>query len=145
MLLAVLFTPQELALTFCFFSRFTFIYTPFFGGWGAFAFYMAVKVLESHWFAWVSQMSHLPNEIDEDNKGLDWFRMQVQASCNVEPGWFNDWFTGHLNYQIEHHLFPTMSRANLYKVAPLVQSLCKTHGIEYRNKTLMTAFIDVVR
>ncbi|BFZ22003.1 hypothetical protein BsWGS_25042 [Bradybaena similaris] len=135
----------ELALMLCFCSRLLYTYTPFFGLWGTFAFYMAVRVLESHWFTWISQMSHLPNEIVKDNKELEWFHMQLQASCNVEPGWFNDWFTGHLNYQIEHHLFPTMSRANLHKVAPLVQSLCEKHGIEYRNKTLMTGFIDVVR
>lgn len=28
--------------------------------------------------------------------------MQVLATCNVEQSFFNDWFTGHLNFQIEH-------------------------------------------
>jgi len=46
--------------------------------------------------------------------------LQVNATCNVEGGRFNDWFTGHLNYQIEHHLFPTMPRHNYSTVAPLV-------------------------
>ena len=45
---------------------------------------------------------------------------QVNATCNVEGGPFNDWFTGHLNYQIEHHLFPTMPRHNYSTVAPMV-------------------------
>ncbi|KAG8131113.1 putative Fatty acid desaturase 1 protein, partial [Naja naja] len=48
----------------------------------------------------------------------------LSATCNVDHSWFNDWFTGHLNFQIEHHLFPTMPRHNYYKVAPLVKSLC---------------------
>ncbi|BFZ22004.1 hypothetical protein BsWGS_25043 [Bradybaena similaris] len=135
----------DFALAVCFFYRFFYTYMPFFGGWGTFAFYMAMRFLESHWFTWVTQMSHLPNEVARDNKELEWFHMQLQASCNVDPGWFNDWFTGHLNYQIEHHLFPTMPRTSFHKVAPLIQSLCKKHGIEYRNKTLLTAFIDIVR
>jgi fatty acid desaturase len=28
--------------------------------------------------------------------------LQLKATCNIERSWFNDWFTGHLNMQIEH-------------------------------------------
>ncbi|KAH8851950.1 Fatty acid desaturase 2 [Schistosoma japonicum] len=31
-----------------------------------------------------------------------WFRLQLNGTCNVENSLFNDWFTGHLNFQIEH-------------------------------------------
>lgn len=27
---------------------------------------------------------------------------QLAATCNVEPSLFIDWFSGHLNFQIEH-------------------------------------------
>lgn len=27
---------------------------------------------------------------------------QLAATCNVEQSFFNDWFSGHLNFQIEH-------------------------------------------
>ncbi|XP_059174716.1 acyl-CoA 6-desaturase-like isoform X2 [Physella acuta] len=135
----------DLGLAIAFFMRFFYCYTPFFGGWGTFAFYMGMRFVESHWFTWVTQMSHLPNEVDRDSKNLDWFTLQLRSSCNVKSSWFNDWFTGHLNYQIEHHLFPTMPRMNYHKVAPLVESLCKKHGIEYRNKTLYTACADIIR
>lgn len=37
-----------------------------------------------------------------------------------------------------------MPRHNYYKVAPLVQSLCTKHGIEYKSKTLLSAFADIV-
>ncbi|KAH9523260.1 Acyl-CoA [Bulinus truncatus] len=135
----------DLALSVAFFIRFFYLFTPFFGGWGTFGFYMALRFIESHWFTWVTQMSHLPNEVDRDSKDLDWFTLQLRSSCNVHQSWFNDWFTGHLNYQIEHHLFPTMPRCNFHKVASLVQSLCKKHGIEYRDKTFFTACADIVR
>uniref|UniRef100_A0A0B6ZNJ4 Cytochrome b5 heme-binding domain-containing protein n=1 Tax=Arion vulgaris TaxID=1028688 RepID=A0A0B6ZNJ4_9EUPU len=135
----------DFALSIGFFYKFFYIFMPFFGGWGTFGFYMGMRFLESHWFTWVTQMSHLPNEVERDSKDQDWFNMQLRASCNVEPGWFNDWFTGHLNYQIEHHLFPTMPRTSFHKVSPLVQSMCKKHGIEYRNKTLITACVDIVK
>ncbi len=40
-------------------------------------------------------------EVDED-KERPWLPLQLAATCNVEKSAFNDWFTGHLNFQIEH-------------------------------------------
>ena len=59
------------------------------------------RCLESHWFVWVSQSNHVPMEILDD---LDrpWLSLQLHATCDIEQSWFNDWFTGHLNFQIEH-------------------------------------------
>jgi hypothetical protein len=48
-------------------------------------------------------MSHLPLPIEYDNE-LSWFRSQLRTTCNVEQSTFNDWFSGHLNFQIEHQL-----------------------------------------
>uniref|UniRef100_A0A663FBK4 Cytochrome b5 heme-binding domain-containing protein n=1 Tax=Aquila chrysaetos chrysaetos TaxID=223781 RepID=A0A663FBK4_AQUCH len=104
---------------------------------------LAYFFIFSSWFVWVSQMNHIPMDIYYDNN-LDWASTQLQATCNVEQSLFNDWFTGHLNFQIEHHLFPTMPRHNYWKVAPLVKSLCAKHGIEYQCKPLLTAFADIV-
>uniref|UniRef100_A0A672TIC4 Cytochrome b5 heme-binding domain-containing protein n=1 Tax=Strigops habroptila TaxID=2489341 RepID=A0A672TIC4_STRHB len=104
---------------------------------------VAYYFIFSSWFVWVSQMNHIPMDIYYD-KNLDWMSTQLQATCNVEQSLFNDWFTGHLNFQIEHHLFPTMPRHNYWKVAPLVKSLCAKHGIEYQCKPLLTAFADIV-
>ncbi|OXB59710.1 hypothetical protein ASZ78_012631 [Callipepla squamata] len=102
------------------------------------------RFIESNWFVWVTQMNHIPMHIDYD-KNVDWFSTQLQATCNVRQSLFNDWFSGHLNFQIEHHLFPTMPRHNYWKVAPLVKSLCAKHGIEYHCKPLLTAFADIVQ
>lgn len=42
-------------------------------------------------------------------------------------------------------LFPTMPRHNLHKIAPLVKSLCAKHGIEYQEKPLLKALLDIIR
>ncbi|KFP31334.1 Fatty acid desaturase 2 [Colius striatus] len=101
------------------------------------------QFLESHWFVWVTQMNHIPMEIDSE-KHRDWLSSQLAATCNIEQSFFNDWFTGHLNFQIEHHLFPTMPRHNFWKVKPLVKSLCAKHGVQYEEKPLGKAFVDIV-
>uniref|UniRef100_A0A674AXN3 Fatty acid desaturase 2 n=1 Tax=Salmo trutta TaxID=8032 RepID=A0A674AXN3_SALTR len=100
--------------------------------------------LESHWFVWVTQMNHLPMEMDHE-RHQDWLTMQLSATCNIEQSTFNDWFSGHLNFQIEHHLFPTMPRHNYHLVAPLVRALCEKHGVPYQVKTLKKGMTDVVR
>ncbi|KFO58322.1 Fatty acid desaturase 2 [Corvus brachyrhynchos] len=102
-----------------------------------------IMFLESHWFVWVTQMNHIPMEIDSE-KHRDWLSSQMAATCNIEQSFFNDWFTGHLNFQIEHHLFPTMPRHNFWKVKPLVKSLCAKYGVPYEEKPLGKAFVDIV-
>uniref|UniRef100_A0A671SAI7 Fatty acid desaturase 2 n=1 Tax=Sinocyclocheilus anshuiensis TaxID=1608454 RepID=A0A671SAI7_9TELE len=102
------------------------------------------RFMESHWFVWVTQMSHIPMNIDYE-KHQDWLSMQLVATCNIEQSPFNDWFSGHLNFQIEHHLFPTMPRHNYWRAAPHVRALCDKYGVKYQEKTLYGAFADIIR
>lgn len=134
----------DFAVMMGFYTKFIWLYTPLLGLQGMLFYYLMMRVIESHWFVWVSQSNHIPMEIDED-KCRPWLPLQVFATCDVEKSPFNDWFTGHLNFQIEHHLFPTMPRHNLYKVAPLCKALCEKHGIPYVVKPLKVAFADIVR
>ncbi|CAM4682593.1 unnamed protein product [Lepidochelys kempii] len=59
------------------------------------------RVLDSIVVLWVSHRNHIPMNIDYD-KNADWFSAQLQATYNVNQSLFNDWFTGLLNFQIEH-------------------------------------------
>ncbi|XP_053139187.1 acyl-CoA (8-3)-desaturase-like [Hemicordylus capensis] len=120
------------------------MYVPLMGFKSFMAYFCLARFLESTWFIWISQMNHIPMNIDYD-KNLDWVSAQLAATCNVDHSLFNDWYTGHLNFQIEHHLFPTMPRHNCKKVAPMVKSLCAKHGIKYQCKPLLTAFVDILR
>lgn len=44
-------------------------------------------------------------------------------------------FTGGLNRQVEHHLFPTLPRHNLPKAQELIRSFCSKHGLYYEVRT----------
>ncbi|KAF6103267.1 fatty acid desaturase 3 [Phyllostomus discolor] len=126
-----------------FYSRFFLSYLPFYSVSGVLLLFVAVRVLESHWFVWITQMNHIPKEIGHE-KHRDWASSQLAATCNVESSLFMDWFSGHLNFQIEHHLFPAMPRHNYHRVAPLVQALCAKHGLVYEVKPFLTALVDIV-
>uniref|UniRef100_A0ACB8G2H9 Fatty acid desaturase 2 n=1 Tax=Sphaerodactylus townsendi TaxID=933632 RepID=A0ACB8G2H9_9SAUR len=134
---------EDLAWAFSYYMRYFITYIPFYGVLGSLFLLTFVRFMESHWFVWVTQMNHIPMEIDRE-KHRDWLSTQLAATCNIEQSFFNDWFSGHLNFQIEHHLFPTMPRHNYHKIAPLVKSLCAKYGVAYEEKPLMRAFADIV-
>uniref|UniRef100_A0A0R3S3N1 FA_desaturase domain-containing protein n=1 Tax=Elaeophora elaphi TaxID=1147741 RepID=A0A0R3S3N1_9BILA len=57
--------------------------------------------------------------------------LQLHTTRNMRPGIFIDWLWGGLNYQIEHHLFPSMPRHNLKTVMPLVKQFCIENNLPY--------------
>ncbi|CAO2596650.1 Fatty acid desaturase 2-like protein FADS2B, partial [Lemmus lemmus] len=134
----------DIALVSSFYIRYFITFGPFYGIFGTVLLIYLVKFIESPWIALTTQMSHIPMKMSQE-ENHDWLSTQILATCNTEQSFFNDWFTGHLNFQIEHHLFPTMPRHNYHKVAPLVKSLCAKHGLQYENKPILKAFGDIAR
>jgi fatty acid desaturase len=76
---------------------------------------------------------------------LDFLRRQVLTSRNVAGGRLVDWLLGGLNYQIEHHLFPTMARPNLRRAQPLVRAFCHQHGLAYAEASLVGSYAQALR
>jgi len=62
---------------------------------------------------------------------VDYLRKQVLTSRNVSGGRWVDLVLGGLNYQIEHHLFPSMPSPALRHVQPLVRAFCAERGVPY--------------
>ncbi len=75
---------------------------------------------------------------------FDFLRRQVLMSRNISGGWLIDVFMGGLNYQIEHHLFPSMPRPNLALAQPLVRDFCAQQGIEYTETTLVGSYKVII-
>jgi len=50
---------------------------------------------------------------------------------------------GGLNYQIEHHLFPSMPRPHLRHAQPLVRDFCVGRGIPYYECGLLRSYGEV--
>ncbi len=76
---------------------------------------------------------------------LDFFRRQVITSRNVRGGWLTDFALGGLNYQIEHHLFPSMPRPNLRHAQGPVRAFCAEHGVPYCETGLFASYAQVLR
>lgn len=88
--------------------------------------------------------NHKGMPLTADGRRQDFLREQVLTSRNVLGHPAMDFWYGGLNYQIEHHLFPTMPRCNLRKVQPVVEAFCKERGISYHATGLLESYREVL-
>ncbi|MEY2442631.1 MAG: hypothetical protein QOJ46_2057 [bacterium] len=89
--------------------------------------------------------NHKGMPVRGDEETLDWLERQVTTSRNIRSGRIADFMYGGLNYQIEHHVFPTMPRANLRDVRPIVRRFCEDTGLSYHETSMPGAYLEVVR
>jgi fatty acid desaturase len=75
----------------------------------------------------------------------DFMRRQALTSRNVRGGRLTDLALGGLNYQIEHHLFPSMPRPNLHRAQALIEAFCKQRGVPYCESSLAGSFAQALR
>ncbi len=76
---------------------------------------------------------------------VDFLRRQVLTSRNVRGGLFTDFALGGLNYQVEHHLFPSMPRPALRHCQPLVRAYCEELGVEYTETSALVSYREALR
>lgn len=62
----------------------------------------------------------------------EWAAHQIESTVDFAPrSRLVTWFVGGLNYQIEHHLFPRICHLHYPALAPIVESVCRRHGVRY--------------
>ena len=89
--------------------------------------------------------NHIAMPIIARNEKLDFFTRQVRTSRNVAGGWWATALMGGLNYQIEHHLFPSMPRPHLAAARRLVRQHCQTLNVTYTETSLIAAWAIVTQ
>ncbi len=100
-----------------------------------FGFYLGVSFLTNH--------VGMPTLTGDDELG--YLRRQVVTSRNLSGPSFTGFIFGGLDSQIEHHLFPTMPRANLRRARATVGPFCAEHGIPYTEQSPWHAYREIVR
>jgi fatty acid desaturase len=101
---------------------------------GLFGFYMGASFAPNH--------KGMPILQPEDKH--DFLRRQVLTSRNVRGGWFTDLALGGLNYQIEHHLFPSMPRPSLRRSQALISDFCRQEGLPYCQTSLVGSYAQAL-
>ena len=82
--------------------------------------------------------------VGEDEK-LDFLLRQVLTSRNIRGSMLTDLALGGLNYQIEHHLFPSMPRPSLRHAQAPARAFCAQRGIPYSQTGLLGSYAQVLR
>src|SRR5450755_4546854 len=75
----------------------------------------------------------------------DFLRRQAVISRNVRGGWLTGVALGGLNYQIEHHLFPSMPRPSLRRSQALIEAFCLQRGVPYCQSSLAGSYVQALR
>lgn len=86
----------------------------------------------------VFQLAHVVEDTSfpvVDNTGTtedEWVIHQLKTTANFSPkNLLVRWFTGGLNYQVEHHLFPNISHVHYPQISKIVKELCEEFNVPY--------------
>jgi fatty acid desaturase len=100
------------------------------GGWWLGVFVLS-QTLAGLYLALVIAPNHKGMPMWPPGTTLSFLERQVLSSRNVAPNPVWDFVFGGLNYQVEHHLFPTMPRVNFSRARKLVMPFCAAQGLHY--------------
>jgi fatty acid desaturase len=112
--------------------------------WHAIAFFIVQRALFGLYLGSVAAPNHKGMLVLERGSRMDFLRSQVLTSRNVKAHPFTDFWYGGLNYQIEHHLFPTMPRNNLRKAQQIVRAFCEAHSIAYHETSMLQSYREIL-
>lgn len=88
--------------------------------------------------------NHIGMTILPEGSKVDFLSKQVLTGRNVTGGSWMTALMGGLNFQIEHHLFPSMARPHLRATRKLVRQVCQEQGIVYTETSLSRAYVIVL-
>ena len=89
--------------------------------------------------------NHKGMPIPTETMRLNFFNRQLRSSRNIKPSPLGDFWLGGLNYQIEHHLFPTIPRNKLKEARAITRHFCMEHSIPYYETSVWRAYAEVLR
>ncbi|WP_026555820.1 fatty acid desaturase family protein [Arthrobacter sp. 35W] len=135
----------ELALLFIRLVVFPVVVLLFLGPWIGLAFLAVQEMALGLYMGGSFAPNHKGMPLVPKDVKIDFMRRQTLMSRNISGGWLVDAGMGGLNYQIEHHLFPTMSSKNLKLVQPMVRAYCAERNIRYTETTLGESYMIVMR
>ncbi len=85
-----------------------------------------------------------PDDCRNETRG-HWYYRQLTGSSNFTGGRWLHVLSGHLSYQIEHHLFPDIPAHRYPEMAVQVESICRELGIPYNTGSFNKQYRSVIR
>eukprot|EP00123_Amoebidium_parasiticum_P000149 comp10384_c0_seq1/m.5162 comp10384_c0_seq1/g.5162 ORF comp10384_c0_seq1/g.5162 comp10384_c0_seq1/m.5162 type:complete len:449 (-) comp10384_c0_seq1:695-2041(-) len=106
--------------------------------WKILAMFAVSDAVTSYWLALTFQANHVVEGVEwpmPDEKGrinMDWAAHQVVTTQDyAHNSWFWNFFSGALNHQCTHHLFPWAHQYYYPQISPIVAKTAKEFGVPY--------------
>lgn len=114
------------------------------GLWQGIVFFVVQQALFGLYLASVFAPNHKGMLVLEEGDDLGFMQQQVLTARNVLPSPFADMWYGGLNYQIEHHLFPTLARNKLREAHKIIKTFCNEERISYYETTMVQSYREIL-
>ncbi len=83
-------------------------------------------------------------ECENETRG-HWYYRQLLGSSNFTGGKWLHVLSGHLSYQIEHHLFPDIPSNRYPEMSLKVQEICERYGLQYNTDSFLNQYKTVLK
>ncbi|MEK6853948.1 MAG: acyl-CoA desaturase, partial [Nanoarchaeota archaeon] len=115
---------------------------PFFflPAWKAAFFIVLLRSLMGVYFGAIVAANHKGMRVVKEGEELGFVEKQVLTARNVKDNFIVDYLYVGLNYQIEHHLFPTMPRNNFKKCKPMAKKFCAENNLDYEELSVIGSY-----
>ena len=115
--------------------------------WTGWLWFVCAQLLGGFILAFVFVLNHTGMEVYEASTAKGFYDRQARSTRNTPSSPFLDWLTGGLNSQIEHHMFPSLSRRHLAKMRQMTEAAMQACGYRYLtlgNREAMRAVLSAL-
>lgn len=99
------------------------------------------------WTYMIIFCGHFPDGVEQftaesvknESRG-QWYLRQLLGSANIKGGKTLNVMSGHLSFQIEHHLFPDLPSNRYPELSKEVQKICAKYDLPYNSASLARQF-----
>jgi fatty acid desaturase len=113
---------------------------------------LVANTLRNVWLFSIVFCGHFPEEVKvfrreatlPETRG-EFYARQVSGSANFEGSRWMHLLSGHVSYQIEHHLFPDIPASRYPEIAPRVREICARYGQPYVSGRMVKQLSNVGR
>lgn len=113
-------------------------------GWWALPFITIHQMTTGILLGGVFAPNHKGMPVLEGEARQDYLRCQVLTSRNVRAHPVTDFMYGGLNYQIEHHLFPSIPRNKMRQLQRIVKEFCQERSVSYHETTTWGSYQEIM-
>ena len=114
------------------------------GAWKGLVFILIHQALFGLYMASVFAPNHKGMLVVRKDEVMDFLSLQVLTARNVKAHPITDFWYGGLNYQVEHHLFPSMARNRLREAQTIIRKFCDDQEISYYETSMFHSYVEIL-